>query len=403
LLDLQHFSSFDAQLVQIATNIHVLRIVSFPSEVQDDFLKGWRAKNPRIPQVTYPKLDFRELRQQLTKIIDQTRATDSIGKYLSLTAASYHDACLLLEGLGTPRVTELSTQIYGRPGDTIERTNVTNLDAANHFVKIANEFAWQAQSPKTPPTVSAERFAEKLQQRLTKFFTQHSIQVAIDPSLSAKAAAGGRRIRIRGNTKFTSLDVEQLWQHEALVHSLTAINGREQPHLKSMGLGAPRTTCCQEGLATFAELVSAVIDLSRLKRIALRILAIDQALKGADFIDTFRFFLEAGQSEPESFQSAMRIFRGGGIFTKDTVYLHGLMTTTAFFKKALHDNRLDRIRLLFAGRMAFEDVALLEPLLATGLVRHPIYEPTWLADGQLLAGFLAFSLFVNRMELDLSA
>ena len=38
------------------------------------------------------------------------------------------------------------------------------------------------------------------------------------------------------------LDRDQLLQHEAFVHSLTALNGRLQPVLKSMELPSPRTT-----------------------------------------------------------------------------------------------------------------------------------------------------------------
>ena len=37
------------------------------------------------------------------------------------------------------------------------------------------------------------------------------------------------------------------------------------------GLGAPRTTRTQEGLATFAEIITGAIDISRLRRIALRV------------------------------------------------------------------------------------------------------------------------------------
>src|SRR5690606_25614190 len=146
----------------------------------------------------------------------------------------------------------------------------------------------------------------------------------------SKAAAGARKIRIRGGTCFSWMDIPQLVNHEAFVHTLTMLNGREQPHLKSMGLGAPRTTRVQEGLAIFAELITGAIDLSRLRRIALRVKAVHMAMEGADFIQVFSFFLDAGQNELESYYSAMRIFRGGDVrgrlvFTKDVVYLVGLV------------------------------------------------------------------------------
>ena len=65
-------------------------------------------------------------------------------------------------------------------------------------------------------------------------------------------------------------------EHEAFIHTLTSLNGRHQPHLKVLGLGAPRTTRTQEGLATFAEIITGAIDISRLRRIALRVVMVKQ-------------------------------------------------------------------------------------------------------------------------------
>ena len=79
------------------------------------------------------------------------------------------------------------------------------------------------------------------------------------------------------------------------MHSLTALNGREQPVLGSLALSSPRTTATQEGLATFAEQITGNIDIERMKRVSLRIEAIAMALDGADFIEVFRYFLDAGQ------------------------------------------------------------------------------------------------------------
>src|SRR3546814_10568133 len=79
-----------------------------------------------------------------------------------------------------------------------------------------------------------------------------------------------------------------------------------------------------------AEQINGNIDIERMKRVSLRIEAIAMALEGAGFIDVFRYFLDAGQSAEESFASAQRVFRGvpldgGCAFTKDAVYLRGLV------------------------------------------------------------------------------
>ena len=163
----------------------------------------------------------------------------------------------------------------------------------------------------------------QLQASLDDFFNARVIEVVLDPRLIAKAAAGATRIRLRAGAAFSDYDRHQLLEHEAFVHSLTALNGREQPQMQSLSLSSPRTTATQEGLATFAEQITGSIDIERMKRISLRIEAVARAMEGADFLEIFRFFLNMGQPPVESFVSAQRVFRGvptsgGCAFTKDT-------------------------------------------------------------------------------------
>jgi hypothetical protein len=151
--------------------------------------------------------------------------------------------------------------------------------------------------------------------------------------------------------------------------------------------------------------MSGSIDIERMKRISLRILAIDMALSGADFIEVFRFFLDAGQNETDSFASAQRVFRGapvggGAAFTKDTVYLHGLLSVHTFFRWALRNGRLAVCRNLFAGKLALHDVMALGPYFENGYVAQPKYLPPWVQHANGLAGMLAFSLFANQIRLD---
>ena len=253
--------------------------------------------------------------------------------------------------------------------------------------------------------LSAEQVQVELQERIDAFFGEAAVRVELDPNLIAKAAASATRIRLRTNTGFTEYDRNQLLMHEAFVHTLTGLNGRAQPVLGSLARGSPRTTATQEGLATLSEMMSGSMDIERMKRISLRILAIDKAIDGADFIEVFRFFLDAGQSESDSFTSAQRIFRGvptagGAAFTKDTVYLHGLLSVHTFFRWCLRHRKLGLARQLFAGKMALEDVFNFESSYNAGLIIAPRFLPPWIQRANGLAGMLAFSLFVNKIRLD---
>ena len=187
------------------------------------------------------------------------------------------------------------------------------------------------------------------------------------------------------------------------MHTLTAINGRAQPHLTTLSLGSPRTTATQEGLAVFAELITGSIDVDRLKRIALRVIAIDMALNGADFVQIFEYFLQNKLTQNESFTSTQRIFRGGDprgkvVFTKDSVYLDGLLHAHSFFRWAMKNVKLDLAKILFAGRMTFDDAEKLAPFAASGLIARPKYLPPWLSQVPTLGGYLAFSLFANKIR-----
>ncbi len=402
--ELLTFAELDADLVAVARNIKVLSSISWPKKAQARFLEGWRAGKPRLPEIRYPKPDFSAEREALARILRQATRDHPVGRYLRETAQSYLHAATMLENMGKPAFTRASIALYGQPGETLLGTDATRVQAADHFVRMADEVSLDFDFQEGDYCVLAETLQRDLSARTAEYFHQHEVEVLVDPNLAAKAVAGAKRIRIRSGTCFTRNDFEQLLNHEAFVHTLTALNGREQPYLRSMGLGAPRTTAAQEGLATFSELVTGAIDVNRLKRISLRIHALDMGMKGADFIEIFRFFLDAGQSEQESYQSAARLFRGGDpagrvVFTKDSIYLSGLIATYSFFRWAMHERKLPLLRFVFAGRVTFGDVMRMAPFFDHFLA-PPIYVPPWLNRIECLAAFLAFSLFNDFLDVE---
>ncbi len=403
--DMDRFTELDRRLVAAVKGIKLLSLVSWPASTQAAFLDGWHSGCPQLPNVEYEKTDYSGTREELEAVFLAADPGHPVGDYLRRTAQSWRTATELLDAVGTPAVSEHSIRLFGRPGDLLPGGSVSNLDAARHFIELANELAREIVSKDADFCIPAEILRDELQRDISAFFTGHKVTVEIDPDLIAKAAAGPTRIRLRSSTCFSEYDKHQLLEHEAFVHSLTALNGREQPHLKSLALNSPRITATQEGLATFAELMSGSIDIGRMKRISLRIVAIHMALAGADFIEVFRFFNDSGQIDTDSFTSTMRVFRGapltgGAAFTKDTVYLHGLLSVHTFFRWALKNQKLKLCRSLFAGKMALHDVLALEPYFDSGYITAPLYLPPWVQQASGMAGTLAFSLFANRIRLD---
>lgn len=132
--------------------------------------------------------------------------------------------------------------------------------------------------------------------------------------------------------------------------------------------------------------------------------AIKAVLDGADFIECFRLFLEAGQDERESYKSAQRIFRGGDVrgriaFTKDSAYLKGLMETHVLMNVAIRDNQPQVIERLFAGRLSLSDTITLGPCFESGFLSRPRYVPPWARDTRRLAASLAYSSFIMNVNL----
>jgi len=406
-LNLDRHRQLDAEIVDAAKNIKVLSRLSWPAEIMVRFLDGWQKGRPALPEIRYPATgDLDEPVRTLAAAADALdRFDDPIADYLAETARSYVTLSELLASAGTRGMVGPSRALYGMPGDALSDGSVNNLEAARYFLEQTAQYYRDAHLSDADYCIPAEVIKADLEKRLAEVFPTDTVRVTVDPHLASKAAAGPGRIRLRGETCFSTYDLEQLLQHEAFVHSLTGLNGRAQPYIKCLGLGAPRTTGAQEGLATFAELVTGAIDIDRMERIALRVIGIDMALDGADFIDVFRFFLESGQRERESFSSTMRIFRGapvtgGAAFTKDVVYLHGLMEVHTFFRWAMRNQRMQLCRYFFAGRMTIADAISLTPMFEGGQIAGPAYLPPWMTRTNGLAGYLAFSIFSNRISIE---
>jgi uncharacterized protein (TIGR02421 family) len=397
-------AELDGQLPQLAEPINVLKYLNWPDEIEDEFLSRWRAGRPALPDFQTPVPDWSNEIAALDDFVKLCAGEDPLLQFLRRSAWSYAEAGRMLMAAGTPEFTERCVNLYGRPDYVYETQTFSGVDAAAFLLEKTNRLLQGAYVATSKAEETAESFAKRLQQAIDDYFIDDKVEVVVDDALSAKAIAGTTRIRIRASAMFTDLDFDQLFHHEALIHVGTALNGRRQPNLKSLALSAPRTTRTQEGLAVFAELVTNSMDIHRLRRLALRILALNQALEGADFIDCFKLFLEAGQDEREAYKSAQRIYRGGDVrgkvaFTKDSAYLKGVMETHVLMSVAIRDNQPQIIDRIFAGRLTMSDTVRLGPYFDSGFLAPARYVPPWARDTRRLAAFLAYSSFIMSVDI----
>lgn len=404
-MDAKKIAKLDEALLKAARSVRVLNSLAWPADSEEKFLAAWRAGKVVLPECPLQPRDLSDNIAELEAIAAQCDSADPVEQFISETALSYAEAARMLGAIGTREFTRHSVTLYGRPDHVYKLQGMTPVDAARYFLKVTDELLGSHQVPETDFDIPATAFAAWLQAKVDEFFEADTVTVKQDPELSAKAIAGASRIRIRAAAQFSRLDRDQLLQHEALVHTATMRNGKLQTNLRSLALGAPRTTRTQEGIAVLSELVTNAMDITRLRRVALRVIAVQQALDGADFIELFRFFLDAGQSEAESVRSAQRIFRGGAVkdgvvFTKDAVYLSGLLEVHTFMRVAIRDNRPELIRYLFAGRLTLADAVRLAPVFAAGWLQPARYLPDWAGDLRRIAALMAYSAFVSNVRLE---
>jgi uncharacterized protein (TIGR02421 family) len=400
----QKLIELDRRLVKASADIRVLGAISFPSDADDIFLECWRRGDKRLPAPPRVRAVSRSALETLEGICSAVDRGDPLGRFVYDTAYSYLRAAAMLEAAGTPEFHLISREIYGGPAEPLLGTDSTHVQAAERLLESTAALAEATREHEADYCLTPQFVAEQIRSRLDAFFSDDRIEVVLDPGLSAKAAASATRIRLRTATSFSHADVAQLVEHEAFVHSATALNGRKQPVLQSLSLGSPRTTATQEGLATFAELITGAIDLARLRRLALRICAVHLAEQGGDFIEVFQFLLDAGQTESESVHTALRVFRGGDLrgrypFTKDVVYLRGLIAVHTFLRRAIADVRPELISRLFIGRLTVGDVVAFEEACEAGDLARAHYVPTWAQNVRGLAAYLSFSAVLNEIKL----
>jgi len=380
--------------------VRVLRQISWPEEVKAQFFARGAKE---LPEVTYAPFDPQPTLDALREARRHIEGEGQVPAWLRRVAASIEEGAHMLAAMGTPAFFEHSSSLYGAPKQPIADEGAAPLDLALRFEALLESMLHVDLGAPAPACHLATAVADALRKGMEPVLGAEAPVVEIADHLSANALAGPRRIRIRRDACFTDKDAEQLLQHEALVHVVTALNGRDQVHLPVLAASHPGTTRIQEGLAVFAEFITGAMELDRFRRLAARVTAIQMAVDGADFLDVYRFFLERTDSADQSFESARRVFRGGVIqggapFTKDVVYLDGLMRVHTFLEEAVHAGRADYIRMLFAGKLAISDLPALCELSAAGLCLPPRFLPPWAADLRSLLTHLAYSGFLGAAD-----
>lgn len=406
--------SLSDRVVSAQRGIRILDAIAWDDDVRLAFFESGCEREPAIDSDYYASrplgFDPVVLREEFAAIERDVTAQlgrfNPAGRILTRMCREYEIVLDMLEARGTDAFTELSASLYGRASDALHpgQPSIAQLaEVLDEVLRGIDAAAFLESSPRDIPTDAA---VDWLQTRLDSSFGKQEgggVQIRASDGIVADAASGSDYIKLRKDTMFSERDLRILEVHEGWVHVGTTLNGRNQDVCTFLEKGTPSTTITQEGLAFLTEILSFSSHPARLRRVTDRVRAIEMAEGGAGFLDVFRALRGEGRSDEEAYTTSMRVFRGshprGGPFTKDLAYSRGFVQLYNFIRVAVRRGRLSRIPLLFVGKVQLEEMGAIAELAEEGLIRPARFLPPPFADLNALTAWLAYSNFLNRLDL----
>ncbi len=406
----ERVSRLAQRIVDAQRPIRILNAIKWEPQAFEQFRDSKFKAMPKVDADTYGRspLGFNpdaleEVLEAIIRDIHSELGSDPIGGILATTAQQYIDTARMLELRGTAAFYALSRTLYGSPKDLLPGGKTTLRTVAQDMYGILNGLDDAVLGPTPQRNIDASTAVKILGERLQSYFGQQQVNVILDDGIVADAAAGSDYIKVRQGALFSERDLRLLEVHEGWVHVATSLNGQAQPVARWLGIGPPRVAATQEGLAALLEVLTMTTHPGRARRLNDRVLAVDKAEDGANFLDVFEWFRTEGYDESTCFWNTQRVFRGGTTtggapFTKDIVYTRGIVTNFNFLTSAIAAGRADLIRWLFVGKVALEDIPILAERAHEGLVRPPLHVPLMFRDLNGLAIWLAISAFWGKLE-----
>ena len=221
--------------------------------------------------------------------------------------------------------------------------------------------------------LEVEQFADIARDEIELYRNQEanfSARVEVRDDITGIFVSKGNLLIAR-DTRVPRLRVAATLAHEIGTHVLTYYNGQQQP-LREFYTGMAGYEPLQEGLAVLAEYLVGGLSRPRLRLLAGRVMAVQSIYQGADFIETFRLLHDQyGFSQNTAFNIAMRVYRGGG-YTKDAVYLRGLMNLLSYLAQN------GDLEMLLLGKVSHEQLALVEELQWRKVLTPAVLRPRYL-------------------------
>lgn len=287
---------------------------------------------------------------QFLKDLEMADITKSMKQVFSQRVLDYHTLLSMMENFDNVFFYDHCVKLYGTSHQSTQNNNFL------YFLEKIPEFCVPDVSEKT---FKGEAALGYLRNRLLETFEDTDVEVKPSTSLLSDSSAGRKVLKLNPYKTYSTQALDIFLVHEGWVHLGTSLNGAAQQEHPWLSTWAPRTTFLQEGLAVLTELITGCMTHERWSKVMLRHLATSMAERGSNIQDVYAFLRHHDIEELDAFKLALRVFRGvpldGGMaFTKELLYLHGmvqLLYHLQFYQKDL--------RSLWVGKLSFEEHVML--------------------------------------------
>jgi len=341
---IKEFQETDQKLLEITRILRTLYYIEpiNQKEEKEEFFKG-----KENPDFKYRDLEYDpdEIEQQLNEIRppDNSPLSQIFIKLIDNLNLENN----LIRNVGDSNIVkQASSIIHGLP--------------SKNLVIEADKILKKLRIREYPETVPAKKIKEALEKELKKYNLEGWMINLTDKWLTS-VNPSEKKINICKDRNFSESELKQLPIHEIGVHVLRAVNGYEQP-LRIFAIGLPNYLSTEEGLSTYAEEITFNLSNNKMIDYASRVIAVDSALKGLSFRETFNRLKEYKLSDEFAWNVTIRAHSGGG-YLKDHVYLEGYLKIKKFA-----ENNGD-FKTLFLGKIGLEDLPLIKELLNQGILK----------------------------------
>jgi uncharacterized protein (TIGR02421 family) len=339
----------DRIIAEVGNIVDFLLLVT-PINSDEAFEEFKRKRFQRMPNFNYHPAPFDPvtLKRQLYKAPVERIEDPTLAQLFRDQQQDIDSRITMVAERGKKRFLYSSLQLYDGPSPEL-------VALADQILKDIPE---RSKGESVKKVLTAEEFAERAETELSFYRAQCpdlASRVEVRDDVPGVLVSQGNLLIGRGRKIFEGR-AEALLSHEVGTHILTNYNGNLQP-FKQLSAGLPGYDQLQESLAVLAEYLVGGLSNRRMRTLAARVMAVNWLIEGADFVETFNGLMtKYGFHADLAFPIAMRVYRSGG-FTKDVVYLRGLVELLKELKNGL------QLDLLFMGKFGIEHLPIVRELM----------------------------------------